>query len=148
MTVRLRVLFVCDNQRVCSRFQGCLEREGCQLLLATDSERAARNLLSTLSVDAILIHHDDLARGSTIASGLKLIRPAMPVLLLTASWPSSGALPPGVDALCYAASLTRRVAHDITRFVRRFLIEAAQRTADDLGHEGNTFVPRTPTYLN
>jgi len=147
MSVRLRILFVCDNQRLCSRFQGCLEREGCQLLIATDAERAARDLISTPSLDAILIHHDDLTRGSTIASGLKLIRPAMPVLLLTATWPSSGALPAGVDALCYAASLNRRVAHDITRFVRRLLVEV-QHLADEPGHDGITFLPRTPTYLN
>ena len=144
MSVRLRVLFICDNQRLCSAFQGCLEREGCQLLLATDTERAAREILSVPGVDAVLIHHDDLAHGSTIASGLKLMRPSIPVLLLTATWPSSGALPSGVDALCYAASLTRRVAHDVTRFVRRLLIETAQSPADEPGHEGNTFLPRTP----
>lgn len=148
MSVRLRILFVCENQRLCSRFQGCLEREGCQLLLATDSERATRSLLSAASVDAVLIHHDDLARGSTIASGLKLLRPALPVLVLTATWPSSGALPAGVDALCYAASLTRRVAHDVVRFVRRLLVEAAQHLIDESSRDGNTFSPRTPTYLN
>ena len=147
MSVRLRILFVCENQRLCSRFQGCLEREGCQLLLATDSERAARILLSA-AVDAVLIHHDDLARGSAIASGLKLLRPGMPTLLLTATWPSSGALPAGVDALCYAAALTRRVAYDVIRFARRLLAEAAQHLPDESGRDGNTFLPRTPTYLN
>jgi len=148
MSVRLRILFVCENSRLCLRFQGCLEREGCQLLLAANAERAAKNLFSTSSIDAILIHHDDLSRGSTIASGLKLIRPALPVLLLTAAWPSSGALPTGVDALCYSAALNRRVAQDVTRFVRRLLIEATQRLVDEPEHDTNSFLPRPPTYLN
>jgi len=148
MSVRLRILFVCENQRLGSRFQGCLEREGCRLLLATDSERATRTLLAAAAFDAVLIHHDDLVRGSTLASGLKLLRPAVPVLLLTATWPSSGALPAGVDALCYAASLTRRVAHDITRFVRRLLVEAGQHPVDELGIGDSDFLARTPPYLN
>lgn len=147
MSVRLRILLVCDNPRACSRFRGCLEREGCQLILATGAENAARNLLSSASVDAVLIHQDDLARGTTLALGLKLIRPSLPVLLLTASWPSTGALPLGIDALCYAAALTRRVAHDITRFVRRLLSEASRQLIDQSGFE-DRFVPRSPNYLN
>lgn len=147
MTVRLRILFVCEHSCACGRFQNSLEREGCQLLVAAGVEHAVRTLLSTSRIDAVLIHQDDLVRGSTMASGLKLIRPSMPVLLLTASWPSNGALPPGIDALCYAAALNRRVAHDITRFIRRLLAEAPHRMLDQPGLD-NRLIPRSSNYLN
>jgi hypothetical protein len=145
MSVRLRILFVCEHSSACVRFQKTFEREGCQLLIAANAEKAARVLLSNSFVDAVLIHHDDLLRGSTTASGLKLIRPSIPVLLLTASWPSTGALPRGTDALCYAATLNRRVAHDVMRFIRRLLMEASLQLME-AGLE-NQFIPGG-SYLN
>jgi hypothetical protein len=145
MSVRLRTVFVCEHSSACVRFQKNLEREGCQLLIAANTEKAVMLLLSNSFVDAVLIHHDDLLRGSTTASRLKLIRPSIPVLLLTASWPSTGALPRGIDALCYAATLNRRVAHDVMRFVRRLVLEASFQLTE-AGLE-NQFIPRG-SYLN
>jgi len=147
MNARLRILFVCNHANACVRFQKSLERERCQLLFAANREKAAKTLLSASGVDAILIHHNDLLRGSTIASGLKLIRPSLPVFLLTASWPSTGALPLGIDAVCYAATLNRRVAYDVTRFIRRLLTETPRRMLDEpeLGHR---LTPRGSNYLN
>lgn len=146
MSVRLRILFVCEHSSACVRFQNNLKREGCQLLLAANTERAARALLSNSFLDAVLIHHDDLLRGSTTASGLKLIRPSIPVLLLTASWPSTGALPRGIDALCYAATLNRRVAHDVIRFIRRLVAEASHQLIE--ARIENQFIPRGSGYFN
>lgn len=145
MSVRLRMLLVCEHSSACVRFQKNLEREGCQLLMAASTEKAARFILSNSFLDAVLIHHDDLRRGSTTASGLKLVRPSIPVLLLTASWPSTGALPRGIDALSYAATLNRRVAHDVMRFIRR-LVLAASLQVIEAGLE-NQFIPRG-AYLN
>ena len=147
MRVRLHVLFVCENSYACGRFQKSLEREGCQLLVASNSDKAVKTLLTASSVDAVLIHQDDLARGSTVASGLKRIRPSLPALLLTASWPSNGALPLGIDALCYAAALNRRVAHDVTRFIRRLLTEAPHQMLDQAGLK-RRLIPRSSNYLN
>ena len=148
MTARLRLLFVCENSDACSCFQSYLEREGCHLLLATDTRHAVRIVLSACSVDAILIHHDDIGRGSTISSGLRLICPRMPVLLLTAEWPGNGALPFGVDALCYANSLSRRAAHDIAKFVRHLLLKGSRRPFDGPHDSGSRFVSQWPTHLN
>jgi len=147
MSVRLRILFVCEHCRACGRFQNSLEREGCQLQVAAGTEHAVRTLLSTSRLDAVLIHQDDLIRGSTIGWGLKLIRPSMPVLLLTASWPSNGALPLGIDALCYTAALNRRVAHDITRFLRKLLADAPHRMLDQPRLDSR-FLPRISNHLN
>lgn len=145
MSSRLCILFVCEHPGACVRFQKYLEREGCQLLIAANTEKAARALLSNSSLDAVLIHHDDLLRGSTTASGLKLIRPSIPVLLLTATWPSTGALPRDVDALGYAATLDRRAARDIMRFIRRLLMEASLQRME--ARAENQFIPRG-SYLN
>ena len=146
MSVRLRILFVCESSRPCARFQSHLEREGCQLLVAANAEKAVRSVLSAgYALDAVLLHDDDLARGSTIALLVKRIRPAMPVFLLTATWPSTGALPMGVDALGYAPTLTRRVAHDISGFVRRLLLDNSPHATGESIHR---LLPRAPTYLN
>jgi hypothetical protein len=146
MSVRLRILFVCEHSCACVRSRKHFEREGCQLLIAANAEKAARALLSNSFLDAVLIHQDNLLRGSTTASGLKLIRPNIPVLLLTATWPSTGALPRGVDALCYATTLNRRVAHDVLRFIRRLLMEASLQLIE--AGLKNQFLPRGSGYLN
>jgi hypothetical protein len=144
----LRLLFVCENSGECLRFQEHLKREGCHLLVASDVEHAVRIALSAYYVDAILIHENDNARGSTVGSGLKLICPTTPVLLLTAQWPSNGALPFGVDALCYASSFGRRAAHDITKFVSHLLLQDPPEPLVEISSAGRRFVPQRPTYLN
>jgi hypothetical protein len=148
MNTPLRLLFVCEHSGACASFQGCLEREGCHLLVASNTQRAVKVMLSARPVDAILIHHQDIGQGSMIGSSFKLIRPELPVLLVTPTWPSNGALPPAVDALCYATMLSRRAAHDIAGFVRYLLFEdkLGLKNQPKLGEQG--FTPQKPTYLN
>ena len=144
----LSLLFVCECAGGCSHFQDCLEREGCHLLVATDRERAARTLLFPRAIDAVLIHHDSLSRASVIASGLKLISPHVPTVLVTGEWPSNGERPYGVDALCHTAFLSRRAARDTARFVRHLLVDVSQNLAEEPPHSHGRFVARRPTYLN
>jgi len=148
MSVPLRLLFVCENSAAHLCFQGCLEREGCHVLTAMEMEVAVKMVLSTSSIDALLIHHEDIGRGCLIGSGFKLIFPGLPVLLLTASWPSNGALPPGIDALCCAHSLGRRAARDIARFVRYLLAERPGKLLNGPPAYSRRFVPQASPHRN
>ena len=130
MSAPLTLLFLCECLNTCLRFQDCLEREGCHLLLATDRKKAAEALLFPRAVDAVLIHNSTSVEGSVIASALKLISPHTPMLLITGEWPSNGACPPGLDALCHTPTLSRRAARDIVRFARRFVEAKSMNLAD------------------
>src|SRR5271167_1026431 len=121
MSAPLTLLFLCECLNTCLRFQDCLEREGCHLLLATDRKKAAGALLFPRAVDAVLIHNSTSVEGSVIASALKLISPDTPMLLITGEPQRNGACPPGLDRLCHAPTLSRRAARDIVRFARRFV---------------------------
>jgi hypothetical protein len=151
MSERLRLLFVGENpvdSTVYSHFQSCLEREGCHPVLTIDAEGAARTLLFPHVVDAILIHHDNISRGSSIASGLKLISPQIPVLLISGQWPDKGMFPCGVDAICYARILSSRAAHDIATFLSHFLVRQSQKLVEGPASADRRFVPSRPVYLN
>ena len=147
MSVRPKLLFVCRGAEAHLSFMHYLERAGCRLIVAREAEHAAKILVTAVDVDAILIHHEDITHGSTMGSGFKLITPLLPVLLLTKEWPTNGVLPGGVDALCYAVSLNRRVANDIARFVRYLLLEQPLSPLDDM-QEAGRFIPHKPNYLN
>jgi hypothetical protein len=148
MNNRLSLLFVCECAGACAHFQNCLEREGCHLLVATNRERAARTLLFPRAIDAVLIHHDSLSTGGVIASGLKLISPGIPTVLVTGEWPSNGERPCGVDALCHTAFLSRRAARDLARFVRHLLVDVSQNLTEEPQYSRGQFVARKPIYLN
>ncbi len=148
MSAPLTLLFLCECLNTCLRFRDCLEREGCHLLLATDRKKAARTLLLPRAVDAVLIHNSTSVEGSAIASVLKLISPHTPMLLITGDWPSNGACPPGLDALCHTRALSRRAARDIVRFARRFVEEKSTNLADGPRQGQGLFVVTMPTYLN
>jgi hypothetical protein len=147
MSERLSLLFVCEDSDACFRFQRYLKREGCSLVLATDTERAARTLLCS-SVAAVLIHLDNIPRGSIVACGLKLISPQTPMLLITGEWPINVVCPPGVDALCRATFLNRRAAHKIAKFVRYFLFEEPQDMPEGWQYRKGRFVVQRPMYMN
>ena len=117
--------------------------------MTIDAEGAARTLLFPHVVDAILIHHDNISRGSSIASGLKLISPQeIPVLLISGQWPDKGMFPCGVDAICYARILSSRAAHDIATFLSHFLVRQSQKLVEGPASADRRFVPSRPVYLN
>ena len=147
MGMRLNLLFVCEQTDACLRFQECLKREGFQLVMAGDSELAARTLLSACPLDAVLIHQNDINRGSTIGSGFKIICPLLPILLVSSQSPSNGLLPSGVDALCYSNFLGQRSARDIAKVVRCLLADSPGTVKAPLYNERRC-VPQKPTYLN
>jgi hypothetical protein len=142
MSDHVKLLFICENWEAAPAFLKHLERGGCRVIFARNTEFAAKTLLSACEVDAILIQHDSLMRGSTIGCGLKLISPLLPVLLLTAQWPSNGTLPIGIDVLCCAHTLGRRAAHDIMKFVHYLMADVRNQGLD------NRFVSQKPLYLN
>jgi hypothetical protein len=151
MSERLRVLFVGENpvdSSIYSHFRSCLEREGCRPVVSINTEGAARTLLFSSAVDAILIHYDNICAGSTIASGLKLISPHIPVLLISGQWPDKGMFPCGVDAICYARILSSRAAHDIAMFLSHFLVKQSHKLVEGPLPRDRRFVSRRPVYLN
>jgi len=144
----LSLLFVCECSGACAHFQNCMEREGCRLVVATDTERAVRTLLLPHTVDAVVIHNESLREVSLVASGLKLISPQIPIVLLTAEWPINGEGPCGVDAICVPTFLNRRAARDLARFVRQLMNGPVYSMTEQLQFDDRRFAARRPAYLN
>jgi hypothetical protein len=134
------LLYFCEKPGSCSGFQDWLTRQGFRLVVSGDIKDAAILLLSSGCVDAVLIHHDEIARGSVIGSAFKLIRPQTPILLLSAESPHNGVLPQGVDALCYGNFRSDYAARDVVTFLR----QTVQRQGETQG----TWAAKPAVYPN
>ena len=142
------ILLVTSDPSACSHFLKQLGQAGSHSVMSSSAEGAARMLLAGVAVDVILIHHQSISGASLISCALKVISPLTPVIVVTAEWPENLAFPAGVDAVCYASSLGRRVARDITRFARYLLIEQPSQRIENAAYEGERFVPRKPDCPN
>jgi hypothetical protein len=144
----LSLLFVCECSGACSFFQKCLERENCRLAVARNAETAARTLLFPGAIGAVLLHDDGVVRVNTMASGLKLLSPSTPVVLISDRWPSEGWMTSEIDALYYTTSMSHSAARDIADFLRGLLVE--RRTGASAQHTTAAvrFVPGRPIYIN
>ena len=149
MSKLLSLLFVCDQIEICSSVQACLEREGCRVSVAINTDEAMRMMAFPASaIDAVLIHDNSIERGSTLASKLKLTSPRTPVMLISRQWPGEGICPSGPDALCRAASLDALVTSDLANFIRYLIAEKSLHLVAEPNPGSRPFVPRKPIYLN
>lgn len=148
MNRHINLLFVCEPIEACSCFHMCLEREGCRVTVVINTEDARRTLLFPAAIDAVLIHDDNIVRGSTVASGLKLISPRTPVLMVSNQWPSKGIAPFGPDALYHTTSLNGQTASDVASFIRHLIAEKSLHLVEKLPDGLRPFVPRRRIYLN
>ncbi len=148
MSESLSLLFVCECSGACSFFQKCLEREDCRLTVARKAETAARTLLFPGAVSAVLIHDDGVVRVNMMASGLKLLSPGTPVVVISDRWPSEGWITPEIDALYCTTSMTHSAARDVADFLRCLLVERKTHVAAHHTTAAVRFVPGRPIYLN
>lgn len=94
MNSALTILLVSSNPGGCSHFLNHLGHERSHTMLARDAEDAARLLLAGTEADVILIHHESISSAGLICSALKIIRPLVPVIVVTSEWPASVVFPP------------------------------------------------------
>jgi hypothetical protein len=147
MSKPVSLLFICENFGACSAFQKYLEREGCRLTVAVNTESATRGLLASRIIDAVLIHDDNSVRGNTLASGLKFISPRTPVLMVCSRWPGKVTCHSGLDALFQTSSFNRRVANDLANLIRCLIAEKSLHLVREPTYGVRPLVPHARTYV-
>jgi hypothetical protein len=130
MSTRFSLVFVCDNAAARSVFCDDLRETGLRVHAVHNTESAVLCSYNE-PVDGVLIYHDDVRLGSTIACGMKPLFPNTPVVLISTGLetmaPSSG-----IDAVCYSNSLDGETSQVIAMLFRELLSKPQNPTNDRL----------------
>lgn len=119
MSARLTLLLLCDQVDTYANFISALLGAGFQLLIGRTPEDA-KELLSRLSADMVMIRHDGVYDGSLVGAELKLIAPQTPIILIT---DGTQALGPqvGIDSICHCDPKDDTLARGVATFFRMTL---------------------------
>jgi hypothetical protein len=131
MSSKLTLLFLCNPSEQHALFVSALTAANFQLVVAHHEEQAKR-LLSTRTVNAIVIHHSAIKRIGSLCESLKRVAPTTPILRIGDGFPGPQ---PGVDAV-YRVDLQDEVlTHAVAIFLQQSLAKNRSRAAITVSSE-------------